>query len=83
VGGLDEDMFQVNFNDVDYCLKLRDRGLKVVWTPHATLRHEESVSQAAPDVERLDAEEKYKRKYRGSRGGGREMAALVRGGSRL
>lgn len=64
VGGLDEDMFQVNFNDVDYCLKLRDRGLKVVWTPHATLRHEESVSQAAPDVERLDAEEKYKRKYR-------------------
>jgi len=64
VGGLDEEMFQVNFNDVDYCLKLRDRGLKVVWTPYATLRHEESVSQAAPDVERMAREEKYKRLYR-------------------
>ncbi|MEW6677854.1 MAG: glycosyltransferase [Pseudomonadota bacterium] len=64
VGGLDETVFQVNFNDVDYCLKLRDKGLKVVWTPHATLRHEESVSQAAPDVERLAREEKYKRLYR-------------------
>jgi GT2 family glycosyltransferase/2-polyprenyl-3-methyl-5-hydroxy-6-metoxy-1,4-benzoquinol methylase len=64
VGGLDEEAFQVNFNDVDYCLKLRARGLKVVWTPHATLRHEESVSQVAPDVERIAAEEKYKRLYR-------------------
>jgi GT2 family glycosyltransferase/2-polyprenyl-3-methyl-5-hydroxy-6-metoxy-1,4-benzoquinol methylase len=64
VGGLDEEMFQVNFNDVDYCLKLRERGLKVVWTPYATLRHEESVSQAAPDVERMAQEEKYKRLYR-------------------
>lgn len=64
VGGLDEDLFQVNFNDVDYCLKLRDRGLKVIWTPYATLRHEESVSQAAPDVERVALEEKYRRLYR-------------------
>lgn len=64
VGGLDEEAFQVNFNDVDYCLKLRERGLKVVWTPHATLMHKESVSQAAPDVERIAAEEKYKRLYR-------------------
>ena len=64
VGGLDEEMFQVNFNDVDYCLKLRDKGLKVVWTPYATLRHEESVSQVAPDVERIAREEKYKRLYR-------------------
>ncbi len=64
VGGLDETTFQVNFNDVDYCLKLRERGLKVIWTPHATLRHEESVSQAAADVELLAREEKYKRLYR-------------------
>lgn len=64
VGGLDEETFQVNFNDVDYCLKLRDRGLKVVWTPYATLRHEESASQAAPDVERMAREEKYKRIFR-------------------
>lgn len=64
VGGLDEETFQVNFNDVDYCLKLRARGLKVIWTPHATLVHEESVSQAAADVELLAREEKYKRLYR-------------------
>ena len=64
VGGLDEEVFQVNFNDVDYCLKLRGRGLKVIWTPHATLRHEESVSQVAPEVEQLDRDEKYKRLHR-------------------
>lgn len=64
VGGLDEAMFQVNFNDVDYCLKLRDKGLKVIWTPYATLRHEESVSQESPDVERMAREDKYRRLYR-------------------
>ncbi|HNQ05280.1 MAG TPA: glycosyltransferase [Thiobacillaceae bacterium] len=64
VGGLDEEMFQVNFNDVDYCLKLRARGLKVVWTPHATLRHVESASQIASGVERLATDEKARRLHR-------------------
>lgn len=42
--GLDEDLFKVLFNDVDYCLKAREKGYKVVWTPYATLVHKHSAS---------------------------------------
>jgi GT2 family glycosyltransferase len=45
VGGLDELRFPVNFNDVDYCLKLRARGRRIVFTPHARLEHLESASR--------------------------------------
>jgi GT2 family glycosyltransferase len=52
VGGMDELRFPVNFNDVDYCLKLRAAGRRVVLTPHARLIHHESASRGtdrAPD----------------------------------
>jgi GT2 family glycosyltransferase len=45
VGGLDEEAFPVSFNDVDLCLKLRERGYRNVWTPHARLLHHESASR--------------------------------------
>lgn len=45
VGGLDEERFQVSYNDVDFCLRLRARGYRVVFTPYARLLHEGSVSQ--------------------------------------
>ncbi|UPK33974.1 glycosyltransferase [Bradyrhizobium sp. 186] len=45
VGGLDEVRFPVNFNDVDYCLKLRSQGKRIVWTPSARLYHHESASR--------------------------------------
>jgi GT2 family glycosyltransferase len=45
VGGMDEFRFPVNFNDVDYCLKLRAAGKRVVFTPHAQLLHLESASR--------------------------------------
>jgi GT2 family glycosyltransferase len=45
IGGLDELRFPMNFNDVDYCLKLRARGQRIVFTPHARLEHLESASQ--------------------------------------
>lgn len=45
MGGLDEMRFPVNFNDVDYCLKLRSRGRRIVWTPAARLYHHESASR--------------------------------------
>jgi GT2 family glycosyltransferase len=44
VGGLDED-FAVAFNDVDLCLKVRQKGYLVLWTPHAELYHFESVTR--------------------------------------
>src|SRR5262249_38364006 len=34
--------FVMEFNDIDLCLKIRDRGYRIVWTPHAELYHYES-----------------------------------------
>jgi GT2 family glycosyltransferase len=44
LGGLDEDSLTVSYNDVDYCLRLREAGLLVVWTPFARLLHQGSAS---------------------------------------
>ncbi len=44
VGGFRE-VFSVAFNDVDYCLKVREKGLLVVYTPEAELYHYESLSR--------------------------------------
>jgi GT2 family glycosyltransferase len=54
VGGFDAEHLAVAFNDVDLCLKLRARGLGVVWTPHAELYHLESVSRGGD----LDADKR-------------------------
>ena len=43
VGGLDEAL-PVDFNDVDFCLRLRARGYRIVFTPYAELVHHESAS---------------------------------------
>ena len=45
LGGLDEAHLPVAFNDVDYCLRVREAGWRVVWTPYAELYHHESVSR--------------------------------------
>ncbi len=50
VGGLDENAFKVSYNDVDFCLKVGATGRLVVWTPHAVLMHEGSVSQTRVDT---------------------------------
>jgi GT2 family glycosyltransferase len=44
VGGLDEAL-TVAFNDVDLCLKVRRKGYRIVYTPHAELYHYESASR--------------------------------------
>jgi len=44
VGGMDE-AFPVDFNDVDLCLRVRERGLRVIWTPHAELYHTEKATR--------------------------------------
>jgi GT2 family glycosyltransferase len=44
IGGFSE-LFPINYNDVDLCLKLREEGFRVVYTPHAELLHFESQSR--------------------------------------
>lgn len=48
VGGLDENL-EVAFNDVDFCLKVREAGYRNIWTPHAELYHYESISRGHED----------------------------------
>jgi len=59
VGGLTEE-FQVAFNDIDFCMKVRALGKLVVYTPYAELYHYESKSRGAEDtpekVERFNSE---------------------------
>lgn len=50
VGGLNENELKVAFNDVDFCLKLREAGYRNVWTPYADLYHHESASRGAEDT---------------------------------
>lgn len=48
VGGLDTD-FEISLNDVDFCLKLREKGYLNVFTPFAELYHYESISRGLDD----------------------------------
>lgn len=47
-GGFDEENFPVGLNDVDLCLRLREKGYLIIWTPFATLTHHESYSRGVP-----------------------------------
>lgn len=54
VGGLNEDL-AVALNDVDFCLKLRHRGLLNVFTPFAELFHYESRSRGTDVTDAAEA----------------------------
>lgn len=43
IGLFDEKMF-LFFSDVDFCLRMRKKGLRIYFTPEATLVHEQGVS---------------------------------------
>jgi GT2 family glycosyltransferase len=47
VGGLDEVNLQVALNDVDFCIKIREAGHRLIWTPYAELYHHESASRGS------------------------------------
>ncbi|MBV6304446.1 glycosyltransferase [Candidimonas humi] len=54
VGGLNEADLKIAFNDVDFCLRVRDAGYRNVWTPYAELYHHESATRgddSAPEAQ--------------------------------
>ena len=63
--GFDENL-PGNFNDVDFCLRLRERDWLIVWTPYANLIHHESATRGrdtdANDREQLFREASYMEK---------------------
>lgn len=58
IEGLDE-KYKVAFNDVDLCMKAREKGYLVIYTPYAEMYHYESKSRGSEDTE-----EKRKRFHR-------------------
>lgn len=48
VGGLEES-FAVAFNDVDLCMKVKEKGYHILWTPYAEAYHYESKSRGYED----------------------------------
>ena len=48
-GGLDEAL-KVAFNDVDFCLRVREKGYLVVYDPYVELYHYESKTRGAEDT---------------------------------
>jgi len=62
-GGFNERQFAVAYNDVDYCYRLMDQGLRCVYAPGAELYHHEGLSRGFGDnPEELAA---FRRKYSG------------------
>ena len=58
LGGFDE-RFRVAYGDIDYCLRARERGYLIVYTPYALLYHYESATRGAdhpPEDEKLARE---------------------------
>jgi len=47
VGGFDENYLRVAFNDVDLCLKIRRRGLRIIVLPTVYAIHHESLSRGS------------------------------------
>lgn len=62
-GGLNDRDLTVAFNDIDFCLRLRELGYQNVYTPYCKLYHHESKSRGSEDTpqkqERFRAETLY------------------------
>jgi O-antigen biosynthesis protein len=50
VGGFDEEMFPIAYNDIDLTLKIGAAGYRVLYTPHALLHHYEAFSKSNAEL---------------------------------
>jgi GT2 family glycosyltransferase len=50
VGGFDEEMFPIAYNDIDLTLKIGAAGYRVIYTPHALLYHYEAFSKSESEL---------------------------------
>ena len=65
VGGFDQDNFAVAYNDIDFCLRLRNAGYLITYTPYAELLHHESISRGYEDTPEKQA--RFQREYEAMR----------------
>ena len=57
------------FNDIDFCLKVREAGYRNLWTPFAELTHHESVSRGHEDSPEKQARLQREAEYMKSKWG--------------
>ncbi len=71
LGGMDEENLTIAFNDIDFCIRVRESGLHNVFTPHALLYHHESATRGYEDnpqkQARFDSEVRFMQKRWGRR----------------
>ena len=63
VGGFEAEHLTLTNNDVDFCLRVRAHGLRVVCTPHAELLHREAASRGLDDSPEQQARAQRERDY--------------------
>lgn len=69
-GYMEENKFKVAFNDVDFCLKILEKGYRIVYNPYIELYHFESKTRDYDDLDinkkaRFDKEaESFKIKWK-------------------
>jgi len=63
VNGLDQKNLPIAFNDVDFCIRVRNAGYRNIWTPYAELYHHESISRGSDNtpekIKRANQEVQY------------------------
>ncbi len=47
--GLNEENLKIAFNDVDFCLRVQEKGYRNIFTPYCEAYHHESISRGAED----------------------------------
>jgi GT2 family glycosyltransferase len=55
ISGFNESDLAVAFNDVDFCLRLKQVGYRNLWTPYAELYHHESASRGRENTKAKQA----------------------------
>ena len=64
--GLNEENLKIAFNDVDFCLRVQEKGYRNIFTPYTEAYHHESISRGAEDnpekIARFNKEVDYMKK---------------------
>jgi GT2 family glycosyltransferase len=66
LGGFEERL-AVAFNDVDLCLRAREKGYEIVYTPYAQLYHDEGSSRGLGGSQAADDEAFFRERWSGYR----------------
>lgn len=66
LNGLNEENLKIAFNDVDFCLRVQEKGYKNIFTPYCEAYHHESISRGLEDslekIARFNSEVDYMKK---------------------